>query len=202
MKGLRVTVSPASAVFFLLLLLMEGRRAVITLPSMLIHEGGHLAAAMAYGIRVKSLRLRPFGAEIGVEGAALLPDGVQMMLYGGGIIANLAAAAAIGAAMLLRYSFGGVRPGIGEPETIMLAANLGTALFNSLPVGGFDGGTVLRLLLCRRDPMKGERIMAAVSFCTVVAVWTVAGYGVLTYGSFMPLVLCFFLFERSFLRRL
>ena len=73
------------------LLLDQAGRGGGMLAAVAVHEAGHLAAMGMWGGRVTALGLYPFGVRL--EKRGLLPLGRECAVYGGGVAANLLAAA-------------------------------------------------------------------------------------------------------------
>ena len=139
--------------FWLLLMLAFDTPAmtVMTVLAAVLHEMGHIAAALAVGCGDVSL---PYAA---LTGLRILPP--QLMSYKneiiialGGPIANLAVFVILIPFLKSDYIFA---------FTII---NLLTAASNLLPVGGYDGYRAVRgILITRMSPDAAEIIMCAVS---------------------------------------
>ena len=106
-----------------------------TLVPVLIHETGHLLALFLLGGKVTAVYLEPFGIEI-------VKQTRPGMAYSGDIVICVAGALMnIIAALSFRlFAYHTMR------SMLMEAANIAVALFNLLPIGNLDGGTLIRLI--------------------------------------------------------
>lgn len=153
------------AVLAAYLLLDQAGRGGGMLAAVAVHEAGHLAAMGVWGGRVTALGLYPFGVRL--EKRGLLPLGRECAVYGGGIAANLLAAALWG---------------ILGVQGQFWAANLALAAFNLLPVGRLDGGVLLRLALQRWLPGQARRLELAVGFLLLAPLFA-GGFLLLRRGN-------------------
>lgn len=130
----------AMAVF---LLLDSGGFAVAFLGAAVLHEAGHLAAMSILGAPVRLVELRASG--MGIVRGGKLGYGQELVILAAGAATNLVAALIL----LLEGSSGSQH---------FSAANAAVAIFQLLPLGGLDGGSILELLMVR--------LLGAVSGCT------------------------------------
>lgn len=118
----------------------------------LLHELGHVAAALAFGGRVDRLSLTAVGAELSFAYPAPLSYGRDSLVALAGPAVNLLAG---GAALALDCY-------------LPAALNFGIGAFNLLPIQPLDGGRVLYNLLAEQlDPDWAERLMTAAAGCLV-----------------------------------
>lgn len=124
--------------------------------AVLIHEGGHLAAARILGIPMRRGRGGAFGIRMSFD--------FSRSGWGREAAVHLAGpAAGMLTAVLYR----------SDPAFSVL--NAGLAFVNLLPLHGFDGGGVLLcLLLSRTDPARAERLAALVSAAVRGLLWLAA----------------------------
>lgn len=118
----------------------------------LIHELGHVAAALTFGGRVDRLTLTAVGAELCFSYPAPLPYGQDSLVALAGPAVNLLAGSA---AMALNCYLPAV-------------LNFGIGVFNLLPIQPLDGGRVLYNLLTEwLDPDWADRLSDAAGGCLV-----------------------------------
>lgn len=149
--------------FFILAVtsLRENRLGLAALMFCAVHELSHLAAMRLFGVRINSIRLYGAGIKISSDGITLLSRPAQAAIYLFGPAANL----------LLAALFSGD----------FRAVNLSLAAFNLLPVGYFDGGRLLALILG-----EGSRAAKIISALTVVMLVLGLIYAVLTSRPNIP----------------
>lgn len=186
----RVTVSPLAFVFAGILFADGTFFALIAFAAAALHELGHLIAAAAARIPIKSVDIYPLGAVITLGEPCPYRADVAVKLAGGA--ANLAAAAVC---VFIRAKLGFV----GATDAALLffiLCNLALAGFNLLPVRTLDGGEALYSLLCIRfDPDTASKITRAASVCALLPLWIVSGYILFYTGyNFTLLLLCGWLF--------
>lgn len=117
-----------------------------------VHELGHIAAALALGGRAERLKLTAVGAELRFAYPAPLSYLRDSMVALAGPAANLLAG---GAAMALDF-------------TLLAALNFGIGAFNLLPIQPLDGGRVAHDLLADRlGPDWADRLTTAAGGCLV-----------------------------------
>lgn len=125
----------------------------------LVHEVGHVAAAMACGGWVERLSLTVVGAELTFSYRAPLSYGRDSLIALAGPAANLLLG---GTFFVLHWH-------------LPAAMSLGIGVFNLLPILPLDGGRVLYGLLADRlDPDWADRLLTAAAGCLVGAL---AGVG-------------------------
>lgn len=119
-----------------------------------IHELGHVAAARAYGWRIRRVQLLPFGGVAEMEESANVPAKEEMVVALCGPLQN----AWMAAFALLMLEWG---PGqSAEYWSYFLQANLMIGLFNLLPVLPLDGGKLVLSMLSYLLPY--HKVLSAV----------------------------------------
>lgn len=127
----------------------------------MIHEAGHIAAALLCGAPPLGIRARPGGLSL-VCRTERLSYPRAALVYAGGAAANLLAAAA------------------ARQGTFCLFC-VGAAVFNLLPLPGSDGvGILYSLLCCFSGPAAAERAARAAADLGMLAFWCAAVYLSLT----------------------
>ena len=119
--------------------------AVLIFVSVLLHELGHSFVALAYGVRVVSIRLFIFGgvAQIESEPSAARHE---FLIALAGPATSMALAVGFAAASGAVYAFGGPASLYVLAGSVSVA-NLMLALFNLVPGLPLDGGRILRAFL-------------------------------------------------------
>lgn len=143
--------------------------------TLIIHEAGHMIAALLCGAPVHGIRTRVGGLSLLCRADALSYPRAAIV-YAGGAAANLLTAAVF-------YRSG-----------TFAAFSVGAAVFNLLPLPGSDGVNIISALLsCSRsahdDPGHAERIVRAISDAAVFAFWGLAVYISITGRGGMTLLL-------------
>lgn len=135
------------------------RELLLLLTAAVLHELGHILCASLLKIPFSGLSMRPCGAVMTFDfsGASY---GREMCVHlagpGTGILSAVCA--------LLAF---------GEKAAYFAGLSVWLAVLNLLPVQGFDGGGVLACLMSMfLPPAQGFRICRAVSFVTVLLLWT------------------------------
>ena len=119
-----------------------------------IHELGHVAAAKAYGWRIRRVQLLPFGGVAEMEESANVPAKEEMVVALCGPLQN----AWMAAFALLMLEWG---PGqSADYWAYFLQANLMIGLFNLLPVLPLDGGKLVLGMLSYLLPY--HKVLSAV----------------------------------------
>lgn len=154
-----------------------------TLVCVSLHEAGHLFAARAAHVRIRALEFDVGGAKIYTAG--LFPSYKKEFAV---------AAAGPVASLLFAYL---LRPW-GSP---FFTTGLSLALFNLLPIEGFDGG---RLLFCTVAPLFGEgtarRLCLVATYLSLLLLFSLSAGLLLCHGENITLAaLCASLFAKLFL---
>lgn len=166
----------------------------------LIHELGHLAAAVACGVRITGMRLDLFGARLELPG--LLSYRQELLVALGGPAANL-----LTAAVLFRAWTACGCPVCGASPSlsgwalvlgVLLPASLGLCAVNLLPVATLDGGRILSCLLSLTlGADVARRVLRLLSLFLLTLLWLLSVYALLRAGQFLSL----FVFSFSLLVR-
>ena len=137
-------------------LLLDGEgRMILCIAAALLHELGHLAMMLFFGVTVRGVTLRLFDVRIDADSPRGFRDDICITL--GGVTVNFLLAAFF----LSAGSFFG-------------AANLALGCFNLLPVMSLDGGRLLYILLSRRFPPRVcDRALKISSFIILLPLMTV-----------------------------
>lgn len=166
----------------------------------MIHELGHLAAAVACGVRIAGMRLDLFGARLELPG--LLSYRQELLVALGGPAANL-----LTATVLFRAWTACGCPVCGASPSlsgwalvlgVLLPASLGLCAVNLLPVASLDGGRILSCLLSLTlGADAARRVLRLLSLFLLSLLWLLSVYALLRAGQFLSL----FVFSFSLLVR-
>lgn len=176
----RVTVSPG---FFLLAAFLfylgDGSGVLLwAAAAAIVHELGHVAAAMLMGGRAEALTLSAVGAELRFDYSSVLSYGRECLVALAGPAVNLIAGVPL------------LWAGLYLPAMI----TFGLGLFNLFPVLPLDGGRVLSNLVAAHFGLDQAERTLAVS--TGIVVGLLAGLGVIAaieYANVVPLMLAVWL---------
>ncbi len=165
-KGLYI--NPLTVAFFVVCYLSgKSEFFVISYASMLLHELGHLAAAMYIGLEPSHISFHPFGVNLKLKNSIACTVIDDIILYLSGPLINLLLAMFFAFLYKPRYLY-----------DYGFAVNIMLFVLNMLPVYPLDGGAVLKKIL---NNFFGEKwadvIMMLCSFCMAA--------GVLGLGIFM-----------------
>lgn len=144
-----------------LFLLVSGNVSTYTLifVSLLIHELGHLIAAWATGMRVRSCTIMPYGGELVIPGRYTARRKTRIYVALGGPIATIIL---LILAMLIRF------PG----AELFIRIQVTLLALNLLPILPLDGGRVLSALLERKELEHKVRAMMLI-FSIVICLFAI-----------------------------
>lgn len=184
---MKIRITPGALLFWAVQLAEGDVQAFAGLLAALIHECGHLAAAH---LTQTPLRL----LEIDVMGAKIYPA-VQIRSYRA---EGLLAAAGPCASLLLLFPLAFFASPFADALRV---ATLSFAVFNLLPINGFDGGRVLHSLLAGAFSEKvAERVLFFTTYLSLLLLFSLSSCLLLRYGENASLaVLSAYLFAHLFL---
>ncbi|MGM9642616.1 MAG: site-2 protease family protein [Eubacteriales bacterium] len=162
-----------------------------SLGAAVLHELGHMTAAMLLGIPLRSLDIGMFGASLKVRGS-LISYPKEFLLCAAGPAMNFISAALICAVSLHR----GYYTECGE---WFASVSLMLGILNLIPATGFDGGRMLSVTVCSLfGPRAAARVLSLTSFSSIVLLWMISIWLLLRYGTSLSL----FIFTVSLFYRL
>jgi Zn-dependent protease len=185
---LRIRITPGALLLLGVLLFSAHTLCLATLIAVLVHEGGHILAARCLRVRLRLL-------ELDTPGARLVPAGALPSYRAEALLA-----AAGPAASLLLALF--CLPHGGAFCRAVLWATLSLALFNLLPVRGFDGERVLccALSVCFA-PATVRAVCSTLAYLTLLLLFALSACLLLRFGEQLSLaVLSASLFAKLFLQ--
>ena len=178
-KRLRIRVEPAACIAAGYILISgELDRIFIILTAVIIHELGHLAAAHILKIKISGIRLSLTGAKI--ETGGVFSYKKEILLCLAGPLFNILACIT---AMPLR-SVEIISSQIRDFCGICLVL----AIFNLLPIRGFDGGRILYSVVALFSGMNAAETVITLTGCTLVGtLWITSIYMIIRYESALSL---------------
>ncbi len=130
----------------------------------LIHEMGHMSAAIVLGIKVRSVQLLPFGGVVSIEDHGKLTAWKEIIIALAGPLQN-------GIMMGIGLAFMAAEWGNIEFILYIVHGNMVIAVFNLLPILPLDGGKILQSLASRYYPYHWTLLWSSrVSIVTSVVV--------------------------------
>ncbi len=174
---LKFSITPAT---FILIICMIATTPLVPLSASLcaaaIHELGHIIAAKLLSIDLAHMRLDVLGARLNTTGRLYAYSELAMLCIAGPLVNFLC--------FVLCFPFSSTAPWLAE----FSLSSLSLGLLNLLPIDGFDGGRILHGLLCKVLPLRAaERIMLALSFCSIFLLWALSVWLLLRTGSSLTL---------------
>lgn len=191
---LRIGVIPA-AIFCMMLVLQPPGIVFSSLAAAVLHECGHLIAAVWLGIPLRSLDIGMFGASLKVRGA-LISYPKEWILCAAGPAMNFLSAVLAGVWSLnIGY--------LSECGEWFASVSLMLGMLNLIPAEGFDGGRMLSVSVSMIfGPRAAARILTLTSFMSIIALWMLSVYLLIRFGTSLSLfVFTVSLFYRLFIEK-
>ena len=170
----------------------------IVLPSLggaVLHESGHMLAAVLLGIPLRSLDIGTFGASLKVRGSLISYPKEFLLCAAGPAMNFLSAFAAI--------IFSEHRGYYSECGEWFISVSLMLGLLNLMPAEGFDGGRMLSVVLSSLfGPRVSDKVLSFTTFSSILLLWMLSVYLLVRYGTSLSLfVFTLSLFYRLFVER-
>ena len=184
---MKIRITPGAALLLAVLALDRGAIFAASVLAAALHECGHFIAARLLHIRLRLLELDLMGARL-YPSRSIPSYRDELLLAAAGPIVSLALA------LPFLYT--------SAPFFIALRnATLSFALFNLLPIEGFDGGRILHALLaCRFGESGARHALFVTSYLCLLLLFALSACLLLRYGEDATLaVLSASLFARLFL---
>lgn len=179
----KIKITPTFLIWSFTLILTHGDEMLPLSLAVLAHEVGHLIAARALGIEIRTITLSILGARMETVGDISYMKEFLLALGGplAGIILHVSALAIYRAELFS-----------GSAHELMLSLSLislALSVFNLLPISTLDGGRMLSCILSLLLPLtiaeKGERLL---SVCSVFALWLLSVYMILRRAIGLPML--------------
>lgn len=184
---MKIRITPGAVLLLAVLAFDKSTVFAASVLAAALHECGHLLAARLLHIPLRLLELDLMGARL-YPASAIPSYRAEAILAAAGPLCSI----------LLAVPFLSTR----IPFFVALrTATLSFALFNLLPIEGFDGGRVLfSLFACRFGEDSARRVLFASSYLSLLFLFALASCLLLRYGEDATLaVLSASLFARLFL---
>jgi len=180
----------AAAGLFLLVAAVPRAYAFAAFSSVLLHEAGHMTAALLLGKRMTEIRLMPVGINIGLSAAASYWE--EFLIAAAGPLMSLLYAGA---------AFWGMPRAVGIS---VCSLSLSLAVLNLLPLKTLDGGRMAGAVLSRffGEEISDKVLYAATCVCLAV-IWMLSLYIFFYSGvNFTLLLFCAYLFSYLIVKKL
>ena len=184
---MKIRATPGAALLLLVMAFSDLTMLFATLFCVLVHECGHLLAARLLRVRFRLLELDVAGARLVTAG--LIPSyRTEWLVAAAGPLCSL-----LLVLVLLPHS--------GRFAALALTTTLSLALFNLLPIEGFDGGRMLAAPLAHLWGENAARSAVRISsYLALLLLFSLSACLLLRYGeNVMLAVLSASLFIRLFL---
>lgn len=193
-KILRIGILPA-LIFCIMLIFQPAGIVFASLGAAVLHESGHLLAAMLLGIPLRSLDIGMFGASLKVRGS-LISYPKEFLLCAAGPAMNFLSAALV--CIISEY-----RGYCSEYGEWFASVSLMLGVLNLIPAEGFDGGRMLSVAVSSCfGPRASAKILSFTTFSSIVLLWMLSVYLLIRYGTSLSLfVFTLSLFYRLFVEK-
>ena len=184
---MKIRITPGAVLFLATLAFERDLLFLSSILAALFHECGHLLAANVLKIRIRMLEIDLMGAKIYLAGS--VPSyRAELALAGAGPLFSL----------LLAIPATALRSPFGEA---LLTATLSFALFNLLPISGFDGGRMLHAALAAIwNARQADRVLFVTTYLSLLLMFSLSACLLLRFGEDATLaVLSASLFAQLFL---
>lgn len=191
---LRIGILPA--LIFCIMMIFQPTGVVLpSLAGAVLHESGHMLAALVLKIPLRSLVIGTYGASLKVRGS-LISYPSEFFLCAAGPAMNFLSALAAAA-------FSAHRGYYTECGEWFISVSLMLGLLNLIPAEGFDGGRMLSVVLSSLfGPLVSAKILTFSTFGSVILLWMVSIYLLIRYGTSLSLfVFTVSLFYRLFIEK-
>lgn len=191
---LRIGVLPA-LIFCMMIVFQPVGVVLPSLAGAALHESGHMLAAIALGIPLRSLDIGTFGASLKVRGS-LISYPKELLLCAAGPVMNFISALAAAA-------FSEYRGYYTECGEWFIAVSVMLGLLNLMPAEGFDGGRILSVAASFFfGPRAAANILRITTFSAILLLWMISVYLLIRYGTSLSLfVFTLSLFYRIFVEK-
>ncbi len=193
-KILRIGILPA-AIFCVMLIFQPVGIVLPSLGAAVLHESGHMAAAILLRIPLRSLDIGMFGASLKVRGS-LISYPKEFLLCAAGPAMNFLSAALV-------CIFSEHRGYYTECGEWFASVSLMLGILNLMPAEGFDGGRMLSVTVSSAfGPRAAARVLSLTSFTSIVLLWMVSVWLLLRFGTSLSLfIFTVSLFYRLFIEK-
>ncbi len=179
----KIKISPFSIIWLGALIYFKTPNLIPLSAAVAVHELGHIVASRALGIRLKSAELSMLGARLETACDPSYSD--ELILALGGPLFGFLGAAAVAFPAIKHAS----APFCANFLLPFFVISLCLNIFNLIPISIFDGGRILKCLLCRRFSLDfAENILNACTFLSLFSLWLLAVYMLLKSATGLPML--------------
>jgi len=180
-----------SAIFLFVLCYLNRNLEILAISytSIFLHELAHMFAAYCIGLRSSHIVLYAFGVNLKLKTTLLYNFADELILYMSGPLIN-----ALIAIISMKFTE------TGNLWKYLYWNNLMLFLFNLLPIGPMDGGTILKKLLCRKIGYKeGNVIINIISVLIITGLIIIEVFLIkISKFNFSIVFICVFLIGNIF----
>ena len=180
---LRIGILPA-LIFCIMILFQPAGVVFPSLGGAVLHESGHMLAAVLLGIPLRSLDIGTFGASLKVRGS-LISYPKEFLLCAAGPAMNFFSAFAA----VIFFEHRGYYSECGE---WFIAVSLMLGSLNLIPAEGFDGGRMLSVVISSLfGPRASAKVLTVTTFSSILFLWMVYYSQIFSVGLYRYLkILC------------
>ncbi len=191
---LRIGILPA-LIFCIMIVFQPVGVVFPSLAGAVLHESGHMIAAVLLRVPLRSLDIGTFGASLKVRGS-LISYPKEFLLCAAGPAMNFLSA-------IIAIIFSEHRGYYSECGEWFIAVSIMLGFLNLIPAEGFDGGRMLAVVTSSVfGPHVSAKVIAFTTFSSIVLLWMVSIYLLIRYGTSLSLfVFTVSLFYRLFVER-
>ena len=150
--------------------------ALLLFVSVLLHELGHSMAALAQGVKVRSITLFLLGGVANIERESTTARGALIVAAAGPLVSLLLAAALLGSS----HGAAHLSPPLGALVSQLWELNLVLGLFNLLPGLPLDGGLILKALVWQWTGSQSRGVQVATASGRMLS-WLALGLGTVLF---------------------
>ena len=150
--------------------------ALLLFVSVLLHELGHSMAALAQGVKVRSITLFLLGGVANIERESTTARGALIVAAAGPLVSLLLAAALLGSS----HGAAHLSPPLGALVSQLGELNLVLGLFNLLPGLPLDGGLILKALVWQWTGSQSRGVQVATASGRMLS-WLALGLGTVLF---------------------
>ncbi len=150
--------------------------ALLLFVSVLLHELGHSMAALAQGVKVRSITLFLLGGVANIERESTTARGALIVAAAGPLVSLLLAAVLLGSS----HGAAHLSPPLGALVSQLGELNLVLGLFNLLPGLPLDGGLILKALVWQWTGSQSRGVQVATASGRMLS-WLALGLGTVLF---------------------
>ncbi len=191
----KIKISPLSIIWAFFLVYFKTPYLIPLIFAVAIHELGHILIARILKIHLKSFEMSLLGARIESSDPLSYRDEFLLAL-GGPLFGFLGFALPLFPAV--RYSNVPFCSDFLLPFSVI---SLCLTFFNLIPISIFDGGRMLKCVLCRLVSLDlAEKVLSIFTFLALFSMWLLSVYMILKTAAGLPMfIFCLIFFVKCFI---